>query len=252
LLVEQASHLFGPPRHRSRLLAVRMGTVMLDIRQVRKTYRRGGDVVTALENVTLSVRAGELVAVRGASGSGKTTLLLSAGGLLRPDAGAVVVAGQDLYALSDEARARFRASTIGFVFQQFHLVPFLKVIDNVLSPALAQPLPDARARAEDLLQRFGLWSRRLHVPAELSTGERQRTALARALLSRPRLLLADEPTGNLDDENGRIVLEHLSDCARRGAAVLLVTHDANAAERADRTIHLEAQPALAVNAGIPA
>src|SRR5205823_6529904 len=121
----------------------------------------------------------------GPSGCGKTTLLLAAGGLLRPDGGRVVVDGQDVYALGDGARARFRAATVGFVFQQFHLVPYLSVLDNVRAAALARPLPDARPRAEALLAALGLTHRRHHVPAELSTGERQRTALARALLHGP-------------------------------------------------------------------
>src|SRR5206468_6803720 len=124
----------------------------------------------------------------------------------------------------------------GFVFQQFHLVPYLSVFDNVLTPALAQALPDAHNHAGELIERFGLSARAHHVPAELSTGERQRTALARALLKRPRLLLADEPTGNLDAENGRLVLAKLAEHAKAGGAVLLVTHDAQAAAQAHRVI----------------
>jgi len=206
---------------------------MLDIVNIGKTYHGG---VTALAGVSLRVTAGEFVAVRGPSGCGKTTLLLSAGGLLRPDAGRVVVDGHDVYALSAERRARFRAATIGVVVQQFHLVPYLSVLDNVLSAALALPLVDARNRAKQLLERFGLAHRGHHVPAELSTGERQRTALARALLHRPKLLLADEPTGNLDADNGRLVLAALADHAKAGGAVLLVTHDSQAASHAQRIV----------------
>jgi ABC-type lipoprotein export system ATPase subunit len=206
---------------------------MLDLCNLYKTYRGN---VTVLDGVTLHVAAGEFVAVRGPSGCGKTTLLLAAGGLLRPDTGRVSVDGTDLYALGDEARARFRAANIGFVFQQFHLVPYLSVLDNVLAASLGFPLPDARKRAEHLLARFGLTSRCHHVPAELSTGERQRTALARALLHRPKLLLADEPTGNLDPDNGRLVLDALADHARAGGAVLLVTHEQEAAARAHRVV----------------
>ena len=176
------------------------------------------------------------MAVRGPSGCGKTTLLLTAGGLLRPDAGKVAVNGQELYALGDEARARIRAANIGFVFQQFHLVPYLSVRDNVLSAALALPLADAGKRAEQLLDELGLAHRSHHVPAELSTGERQRTALARALLHQPRLLLADEPTGNLDADNGRLVLAKLAEHAHAGGAVLLVTHDADAAAQSHRVV----------------
>ncbi len=211
---------------------------MLELRHITKTYAGPQGRVKALQDLSLSVGAGEFVAVRGPSGCGKTTLLLAAGGLLRPDAGEVLVNGENLYRLPAEARARFRAATIGFVFQQFHLVPYLSVRDNILTPTLAHPFPEARNRAAELLARFGLEHRARHVPAELSTGERQRTALARALLTRPRLLLADEPTGNLDDANGQIVLTCLADFARAGGAVLLVTHDQRAAEVAQRTVEL--------------
>src|SRR5947209_10398920 len=152
-----------------------------------------------------------------------------AGGLLAPDAGRIVVDGQDLYALSAEARARFRAAHLGFVFQQFHLVPYLSILDNVLTPSLALAVPDAEKRAHELIGRLGLSHRARHVPAELSTGERQRTALARALLNRPKLLLADEPTGNLDRDNAAAVLGYLAELAAAGGAVLLVTHDPAAA-----------------------
>jgi ABC-type lipoprotein export system ATPase subunit len=193
-----------------------------------------------LKDISVLIRAGEFVAVRGPSGSGKTTLLLAAGGMLQPDAGQVLVGGQDLYAISSEARSRVRATSIGFVFQQFHLVPYLSVLDNVLAAALARPQPKMRERAEQLLMEFRLAGRSQHLPSELSSGERQRTALARALLHHPSLLLADEPTGNLDEDNGQVVLDHLADCAKRGGAVLLVTHDSRAARQAHRVIELRA------------
>jgi ABC-type lipoprotein export system ATPase subunit len=177
--------------------------------------------------------------VQGPSGCGKTTLLLAAGGLQVPDGGRVTVAGQDLFALSSEERAGFRAAKIGFVFQQFHLIPYLSVLDNVLAPSLASPSPDNRARARELIARFGLTERADHVPAALSTGERQRAALARALLNKPQLLLADEPTGNLDADNGRLVLGYLADFAKEGGAVLLVTHDLRVAEYAHRIVRLQ-------------
>src|SRR5437764_5922627 len=198
---------------------------MLEIRELSKTYRGPAGPVRVLQGLSLDVAAGEFVAVQGRSGCGKTTLLLAAGGLLRPGAGQVRVAGQELYALSEEARARFRAAHVGFVFQQFHLVPYLSILDNVLAPSLALAVPDAEKRAHELIARLGLSHRARHVPAELSTGERQRTALARALLNRPKLHLADEPTGNLDRENAAVVLGHLAEFAGSGGAVLLVTDD---------------------------
>jgi len=213
---------------------------VLRIEELTKTYRASGRQVRALDGVSIQVAPGELVAVEGPSGCGKTTLLLVAGALLRPDGGQVTLAGQDPYALAPEARARFRAEHIGFVFQQFHLVPYLSALDNILAPALARDLPEARGRADELVERLGLSARRGHVPAELSTGERQRAALARAILGRPPVLLADEPTGNLDEENGRAVLGHLADYAAGGAAVLLVTHDPRAAGYAARVLLMEA------------
>jgi ABC-type lipoprotein export system ATPase subunit len=211
---------------------------MLEIQKLNKSYRTPQGLIMPLRDFDLSVAAGEMVAVHGPSGCGKTTLLLIAGGLLRPDGGTVQVDGRDLYRLSGEERARFRASHIGFVFQQYHLIPYLSVLDNLLAPGLATPVASARARAQKLLERFSLGHRRDHVPAELSTGERQRTALARALFHGPKLLLADEPTGNLDADNGRAVLVHLADYARKGGAVLLATHDARAAEYASRMVPL--------------
>jgi ABC-type lipoprotein export system ATPase subunit len=212
---------------------------LLRVTELAKAYQATGKTVRALDAVTLQVSPGELVAVQGPSGCGKTTLLLIAGGLLRPDSGQVLLAGQDPYALAPDARARFRAAHLGFVFQQFHLVPYLSVLDNILAPTLARPVADARRRAADLARRFGLAERQGHVPAELSTGERQRTALARALLHEPGLLLADEPTGNLDESSGKAVLGSLAEFAKAGGAVLVVTHDPRAAQYATRTVRME-------------
>lgn len=211
----------------------------LDIQRVSKSYHGRDGTVAALTDVSLAVAPGELVAVQGPSGCGKTTLLLAAGGLLQPDGGRITVAEEDLAALSSEKRARLRAGHIGFVFQQFHLVPYLSVWENVLTPALAWPAPDVESRAHELLERFGLSARAPHVPADLSTGERQRTALARALLNRPGLILADEPTGNLDPENANTVIGCLQEFAQAGGAVLLVTHDATLAQQARRVLRLQ-------------
>jgi len=196
--------------------------------------------VTALKEVSFSVRPGELLAVRGPSGCGKTTLLLTAGGLLHPSAGRISVAGQDPYKLDPEQRSQLRARMIGFVFQQFNLIPYLTVRQNILAASLAMPGKKAAERAGSLVNRFGLADRADHVPAQLSTGERQRTALARALLNEPKVILADEPTGNLDEDNAQTVFGYLSQYVSDGGCVLLVTHDARAAAHATRTIQMNA------------
>jgi ABC-type lipoprotein export system ATPase subunit len=210
--------------------------MLLEIDKLTKTYLSGSATVRAVDGLTLHVDAGQFVAVQGPSGCGKTTLLLVAGGLLAPDSGSVKIAGENPYDLPPDRRARFRARRVGFVFQQFHLVPYLSVLDNVLAPSLAADPKDAdlRDRAGTLIAEFGLAHRQHHVPGQLSTGERQRTALARALLNGPSVILADEPTGNLDQENADIVLGHLAAFASQGGAVLMVTHDRDAAGRANR------------------
>jgi len=212
--------------------------MLVEIQDARKTYQGSSGQVLAVDGLSLSLDAGDFVAVQGPSGCGKSTLLLLAGGLLAPESGSVLIAGEDPYALTADARSKFRAENIGFVFQQFHLVPYLSVLDNVLAPSIATGAAGSDQRARDLIDRFGLSNRLEHTPGELSSGERQRTALARALLNEPMVLLADEPTGNLDAENATEVLKHLREFASAGGAVLLVTHDAQAAAAADRVIHL--------------
>lgn len=211
---------------------------MIQLDHVSHQYRspEGPDVL-AVDQTDLHVKAGEFLALRGPSGCGKTTLLLIAGGLLRPTSGEVTVAGKQPYHLSQEARAAFRAESIGFVFQQFHLVPYLDVLDNILAPSAASGTTD-RQRAEALMREFGLEARAHHTPAALSTGERQRTAMARALYNNPQVLLADEPTGNLDPDNAAIILERLQAFAAKGGAVLMVTHEDQACRAADKTLTL--------------
>jgi len=211
---------------------------MLRLENVVRIWR-GPQEVRALAGVSLEVRPGEFVAVHGPSGCGKTTLLLVAGGLLAPDSGRVEVGGEDLYAISPERRARLRAARVGFVFQQFHLLPYLDVLGNVMAATLGHPTEGAEERARELLGRLGLGPRLRHRPDQLSAGEQQRTALARALLNRPGLLLADEPTGNLDEAAAEEVLRHLEEFARAGGAVLLVTHNPRALARAGRTVRME-------------
>ncbi len=202
-----------------------MNTATVELTGVSKTYQGSRSAaVAALCDFSLRVESGSFVVLQGPSGCGKTTLLLMVGGLLSPDQGMVRVRGQDLAALSAEGRAAFRARTIGFVFQQFHLIPYLTALDNVLAPALAVGGAGLRQRAEESITRLGLSDRRDHLPGELSSGERQRVALARALLHQPALILADEPTGNLDEESAMAVLGHLRAYAREGGAVLMATH----------------------------
>ena len=213
---------------------------MLEFDNVSRWFNGTQGKVAALKSVSFSVRPGELLAVRGPSGCGKTTLLLTAGGLLHPSAGRISVAGQDPYKLDPEQRSQLRARMIGFVFQQFNLIPYLTVRQNILAASLAMPGKKAAERAGSLVNRFGLADRADHVPAQLSTGERQRTALARALLNEPKVILADEPTGNLDEDNAQTVFGYLSQYVSDGGCVLLVTHDARAAAHATRTIQMNA------------
>lgn len=212
---------------------------MIRCDEVTKIFRKNGSEVTSLDRFTAKVAEGEFVAVRGPSGSGKTTLLLTLGGMQRPSDGSVQLAGRDLYALSPAERARLRSSEIGFVFQMFHLVPYLDLLGNVLLACPGKPSAEVRQRASGLMDELGLADRASHRPGELSAGERQRLAVARALLNHPKLILADEPTGNLDPENAAEVIRHLAEFHRAGGTVVLVTHGAAADAHADRTLRLE-------------
>jgi len=212
---------------------------LLELAGVSKRFHRGREEVVALDAVDLAVDAGEFISVIGPSGSGKSTLLHLAGGLDQPDAGRVVLDGSDVGALSATARARLRRREIGFVFQFFHLVPTLTVAENVELPLLLDGRRKSGPAVAALLERVGLSGRAQHLPAELSGGEMQRVAIARALVASPRLILADEPTGNLDSATGASILDLLaSQVADAGAALVMVTHDVGAARRADRIVHL--------------
>ncbi len=211
--------------------------MMLRLSGLRKSYnRKNGEEVKAVDGVSLEAGRGELVAVKGPSGCGKTTLLLISGGLLYPDEGEVMIDGQNLYSLPSGERDKARAGNIGFVFQQFYLVPYLDVFENVLIPSIGSKSSSStlEERAEGLIRHFNLAHRMHHKPGELSTGERQRVALARALINQPKILFADEPTGNLDDENAAIVMDYISDFASDGGVVLLVTHDSRVGNHAHR------------------
>jgi ABC-type lipoprotein export system ATPase subunit len=207
--------------------------------QLGKTYTDGAGQVVALSGVSLRVNPGEFVAVCGPSGCGKSTLLLILGLLLKADEGVVELSGNDSSLMASSRQAAFRAENLGFVFQDFNLVPYLSVLDNVLVPTLAKPIENASGRAEALLEEMGLAHRQGHLPSELSAGERQRTALVRALLLRPKLILADEPTGNLDRDNADAVLSHLSNYTESGGAVVMATHDHEAMKRAGKRVHLD-------------
>ncbi len=211
---------------------------MLILQNLTKTYRTRAGEVKALDGVSLQIDKGEFVAVCGPSGSGKTTLLMMMAAMSRPSGGTVRFDDRDLYEMTGPARARFRAEKIGFVFQMFHLVPYLNVLENVLLAAAVVRKRDGEAQAEELLQRLGLQHRLGHRPSELSAGEKQRTAIARALLNQPKLILADEPTGNLDPENARCVLRHLQDFQKEGGTVIVATHGPAAREFATRTVNL--------------
>jgi len=218
--------------------------MLLRTEQIERTYRIGAHRIPVLKGVDLAVARGETVAVTGASGSGKSTLLYLLGGLDRPCGGRVFFNEQELYALKPSRRAQLRARSLGFVFQSYHLLPELDLLQNVMLPAMAvarfaRITREHRARAERLLDRVGLGARLHHRPAELSGGEQQRAALARALMNAPELILADEPTGNLDEATGDRVLHYLFDLIRENQqTLLLVTHNGAVAKRCDRALEL--------------
>ncbi|HVY59707.1 MAG TPA: ABC transporter ATP-binding protein [Xanthobacteraceae bacterium] len=200
---------------------------------------RGAARVHILKNIRLTIGRGEAVGLVGPSGSGKSTLLMVMAGLERPDAGQVVVAGEDIGKLDEDALAQFRGRNIGIVFQSFHLIPTMTARENVAVPLEFAGVPDAFARAERELAAVGLAHRLGHYPAELSGGEQQRVALARALAPNPAILIADEPTGNLDEATGEQIVELLfAGHAARGTTLVLVTHDAALASRCDRVVRM--------------
>ena len=211
---------------------------MLRCHQLTKTYLSGGRSLTVLKDITFQLEPGGFLAIVGPSGSGKTTLLGLLAGLDRPSSGEVHLDGADLNALDEDARARLRGEKVGFVFQSFQLVPTLTATENVQVP-LELRGERMDGRAAKLLERVGLAGRGHHYPAQLSGGEQQRVALARAFANRPRILFADEPTGNLDARTGHMIVELMSELNRDlGTTLVLVTHDADLAARAHRTIRL--------------
>lgn len=212
---------------------------VIELEEARKVYRRGNEAVAAVDGVTLSVPPGDFVAVVGPSGSGKTTLLNLVGCVDKPDSGVVRIDSQDTSHLEERELTRIRASKIGFVFQQFFLLPTLTALENVLLPTLFLHNGHARGgkgRADELIERVGLAGRADHRPAQLSGGEMQRVAIARALINQPKILLADEPTGNLDSQNANVVLRIFRELNAGGLTVLMVTHNPELARQAHRAI----------------
>ena len=217
---------------------------MIRLAGVHKRFHDGDQDLPVLRGVELTVAAGEMVAIVGQSGSGKSTLLYVAGALDRDFQGEAVVAGQALSGLSDRGRARLRGEAIGFIFQSFNLLSGLSAVENVMLPGMlrdgpAEPTAALRARASEALARVGLADRAAAPPSRLSGGERQRVAIARALFMRPRVLLADEPTGNLDATIGEGIIRLFAELAAEGLSVLVVTHEERVSRAAHRVLHLE-------------
>ncbi len=216
-------------------------SIILEVHQLTKTYRSGSRTLTVLHDVSFSVHEGETIAVVGPSGSGKTTLLGLCAGLDAPTAGVVHLNGIELGSLSEDERAAVRNQYIGFVFQTFQLIPTLTALENVMVPAELRGNRKAGARAKDLLEQVGLGDRLTHYPTQLSGGEQQRVSLARAFTNQPKILFADEPTGNLDTETGQTIQRLLFDLNRTaGTTLVVVTHDLSLASQTERILRLHA------------
>ena len=213
---------------------------MLRMEEVSKSYQHRGQLVKALDGAAVHIAKGDFVSVVGPSGSGKSTLLLMLGGMLSPTSGRVLLGDRSIYDLSSDRRARLRKENIGFVFQTFNLVPYLTAMENVQIPLYLAGADEATqaATATALLERVGLADRLDHKPSELSVGQQQRVALARMLANDPSVILADEPTGNLDPETADQVIGFFEDCNNEGRTIVMVTHDPKAAGRAKRTLKL--------------
>ncbi|MES2050005.1 MAG: ABC transporter ATP-binding protein [Pseudomonadota bacterium] len=213
---------------------------MIELSKIHKTYQQGGNKIRALDGIDLHIARGEFVAIMGPSGSGKSTLLNVLGALDKPDTGRYRLEQDEIGGMDDDAASDLRNRRIGFVFQSFHLLPRLSVLENVLLPQRYAASHDtqAEARALALLKRIGLAERVNHLPGELSGGQLQRAAIARALSNQPALLLADEPTGNLDSKSAKDVMALLAELNAAGQTLVLVTHDPDIAAQAQRTIHL--------------
>ena len=213
---------------------------MLKMEEVCKSYKHRGQVVKALDDATIDISSGDFVSVVGPSGSGKSTLLLMLGGMLSPSSGRVLLEGESIYDLTSDGRAHLRKENIGFVFQTFNLVPYLTALENVQIPMYLAGTDEKtqEEKATALLERVGLGDRLDHKPTELSVGQQQRVALARMLANDPAVILADEPTGNLDPETADQVIGFFEEFNKEGRTIVMVTHDPKAAERAKKTLRL--------------
>ncbi|WP_305881946.1 ABC transporter ATP-binding protein [Gilvimarinus sp. DA14] len=213
---------------------------MIELDQLRKEYRSGEITVAALQGVSLSINENEFIAIMGPSGSGKSTMMNILGCLDQPTGGRYLLGGREVSAMSDNELAAVRNRDIGFVFQSFHLLPRLNIVRNVMLPLRYSDIDpaEARQRAEQMLARVNLEHRLEHVPNELSGGQRQRVAIARALVNRPKIIFADEPTGNLDSKTSVEIMELFSELHRAGQTIILVTHEPEIAEYAQKVIHM--------------
>ena len=208
--------------------------------KLNKTYGKGESAVVAVNDIDLTINKGEFTAIVGTSGSGKSTLMHLLGGVDDPTSGKVLIEGEDIFALKDEKRSIFRRRKIGFIFQEYNLIPILTVEENIVMPILLDGNKVDKNEVEKLLERLGLADRRNHLPSQLSGGQQQRVAIGRAIVNRPTLILADEPTGNLDKRNSEEVINIMFEAVRdRKETLVIVTHEMDIAAMADRIIHLE-------------
>lgn len=212
--------------------------MLIEIKNISKTYQEGVECI-ALKNVSVKISKGEFIAIVGASGSGKSTLLNAIAGLDIPQEGSVVIDGMPIYDLSEDQRSVFRREYIGLIFQQYNLIPIMTAEENVLIPLIFSKDKDVLAKVGEILKKMQLGGKEKNIPGQLSGGQCQRVAIARALVNNPIILLADEPTGNLDSKTGKHIMELLKQLNKEGQTIIMVTHDTKCAGYADKIIHLE-------------
>lgn len=214
---------------------------MINIKNISKIYNIGSEKLTVLDDVSLNIEKGEFVAIVGASGSGKSTLMNMMGGLDRPSIGEVIIEGEDISKFKDKKMSKFRNEKIGFVFQSFNLEPTLTALENVMMPLMIAGVSDKemKEKAKSVLETLGMGDRMKHKPTELSGGQRQRVSIARALVNNPKIILADEPTGNLDSKSGTAAMEMLTNFKKKGYTIVMVTHNMEEARYADRVIKIK-------------